>query len=253
MGTGGYWSMREGIRWRAAARTAAALGLALLAFPLHASTSEAEANRPIVVTGVLAPNLFGTATVPVALSRYSADWARAKRTAFDNPQMMNLIAPARALPREQQVAYIQSAVHQRIRWMSDATEWGHHDYWASASETLAHGAGDMEDRAIVKMQALRALGFRPGDLILTMGKDKVGGQITVLIVRTAPNRYLTLDDLGGTPIPSDRRQGFTPLMSFSADMAWLHGKRIANRAATPAQPAGTRTCVVAWSLVRQAC
>lgn len=239
---------------RAAARTAAAAGLALVAVPVSAESAEAAAaNRPIIVTGTLAPNLFGTATVPVSLSRYAADWQRAKRTAFDNPQMLNLIAPARGLARDQQVAYIQAAVNRQIRWRSDATEWGHHDYWASASETLARGAGDMEDRAILKMQALRALGFRAGDLILTMGKDKVGGQIVVLIVRTAPTRYLTLDDLGGPPIPVERREGFEPLMSFSAEMAWLHGRRIASRASPPSRGAATRTCAVSWTLIRQPC
>lgn len=220
--------MRTGIHLRAAARTAAIAGTALLfaTSPAKAESNEAS-NRPIVVTGFTAPNLFGTATVPVNLSRYSADWRRARLTAFNNPAMHRLIAPARGLGRDQQVAYIQAAVHRQIRWMSDATEWGRHDYWASASETLAHGAGDMEDRLIVKMQALRALGFRPGELILTMGRDKVGGQIMVLIVRVDRNRMLILDDLGGTPVPIERRTGFEPLMSFSADMAWLHGRRIA--------------------------
>ena len=106
--------------------------------------------------------------------------------------------------------------------MSDATEWGQHDYWASAAETLEHGAGDMEDRAIVKMQALRALGFSTRDLYLTMGRDKVGGPITVLIVRLG-GRYYVLDDDGGPPFTTDKRPEFKPLMTFGYGGSWVHG------------------------------
>jgi predicted transglutaminase-like cysteine proteinase len=126
------------------------------------------------------------------------------------------------LTREQQIAYIQGAVFQRVHWRSDATEWGYHDYWASAAETLQHGYGDEEDRAIVKMQALRALGFPNRDLFLTIGSDKVGGQITVLIVRLGA-RYFVLDDTSGAPFTADHRPSFTPMLSFGYGGFWIHG------------------------------
>jgi predicted transglutaminase-like cysteine proteinase len=136
--------------------------------------------------------------------------------------MRMLIAPARGLSLEQQIFYVQAAVHRQIRWRSDATEWGYHDYWASAAETLQHGYGDEEDRAIVKMQALRALGVSSRDLFLTMGRDRVGGPIIVLLVRTG-NRYYVLDDTGGTPYTSDRRPEFTPSLTFGYGGFWIHG------------------------------
>ncbi|HUE78626.1 MAG TPA: transglutaminase-like cysteine peptidase, partial [Sphingomicrobium sp.] len=116
---------------------------------------------------------------------------------------------------------------REIVWRSDATEWGRHDYWASASETLTRGAGDMEDHAILKMQALRALGFSASDLFLMMGKDKVAGPITVLVVRLDPRNYVMLEDLGGPPIAADRHTGFKPIMSFSGSNSWVHGRRVA--------------------------
>jgi predicted transglutaminase-like cysteine proteinase len=147
--------------------------------------------------------------------------------------MQRLVAPARGLAREQQMAYVQAAVTRNIRWISDATEWGLHDYWASAAETLQHGAGDMEDRAIVKMQALRTLGFPTRDLYLTIGRDKVGGPITVLLARVG-HRFYVLDDLGGAPIAADRRQGFEPMITLGHNSSWIHGRRVAGskRAAT---------------------
>ena len=182
---------------------------------------------PIIVTGrPLSPDLFGTVAVPVRVRRYDAGWRRAALDASRLPSMQRLVAPARGLGRDQQIAFVQAAVTRNIRWISDATEWGLHDYWASAAETLQRGAGDMEDRAIVKMQALRSLGFPTRDLYLTMGRDKVGGPITVLLVRLGRN-FFVLDDLGGSPIPADRRQGFEPMLTFGHDVSWIHGRRIA--------------------------
>ena len=187
------------------------------------------AQAPIVVTGHFAPvspDLFGTVALPVRADRYAAGWRRAARDASFLPSMQRLVAPARGLAREQQIAYVQAAVTRNIRWISDATEWGLHDYWASAAETLQHGAGDMEDRAIVKLQALRTLGFPSRDLYLTIGRDKVGGPITVLLVRVGP-RFYVLDDLGGAPIAAERRHGFEPMITLGHNASWLHGRRVA--------------------------
>ena len=190
-------------------------------------------NRPIVVNGRVAPvtpNLFGTIALPVRADRYAAGWRRADLDASFLPSMQRLVAPARGLSREQQLGYVQAAVTRNVRWISDATEWGLHDYWASAAETLQHGAGDMEDRAIVKMQALRTLGFPARDLYLTMGRDKVGGPITVLLARLN-NRFYVLDDLGGAPISADRREGFEPMITLGQNGSWIHGHQVAGHGA----------------------
>jgi predicted transglutaminase-like cysteine proteinase len=205
--------------------------IALLAGQARAESAD-YMPVPIIVTArnaPVSPDLFGTIALPVRADRYAAGWQRASLDASSLPLMQRLVAPARGLSREQQIAYIQAAVTRDIHWMSDATEWGRHDYWASAAETLEHGAGDMENRAIVKMQALRTLGFPKRDLYMTMGRDAVGGPITVLMVRLGW-RFYVLDDLGGSPIPDDRRRGFEPMLTLGSDMAWIHGHRIAGGA-----------------------
>ena len=213
----------------------AALGAAGLAACLAVLSGVARAADVPAVTS--APNLFGSITLLVKAVRYVDDWERARRDDSGDPRMRSLIAPALRLTPQQQILYIQGAVFRRIRWMSDATQWGQHDYWASAAETLEHGAGDMEDRAIVKMQALHALGFPTRDLYLTMGRDKVGGPITVLIVRLG-GRYYVLDDDNGAPYTTDRRPEFKPLMTFGFGGSWVHGypalahKPVATRAVT---------------------
>jgi predicted transglutaminase-like cysteine proteinase len=168
------------------------------------------------------PALLGTLAMPIRADRFKDSLRRAHEDASGSLLLQRLIAPVRRLGRAQQIAYVQSAVSSNIRWASDATEWGQHDYWASANETLARGAGDMEDRAIVKMLMLKALGFDPSSLFLTLARDRVGGPETVLTVHLG-DHYFILDDTGGTPFPVEQRHyEFQPIISFGWNGAWLH-------------------------------
>lgn len=210
-------------------------------FVLLASPGAAQAVAPVAPVApsqqqqqqrsaahAVLPGFFGTIPVRVSAQRFWSEWGRARRDASAVPQMRRLIAAAVGLPRPTQIAYVQTAVARRIGWRSDATLYGRHDYWASAEETLRHGRGDMEDRAIVKMQALRALGFPTRDLYLTLGRDSVGGPQAVLIVRLG-NAYYVLDDTGGPPYtPSDRPE-FKPLFTFGWGASWVHMSRGSGR------------------------
>jgi predicted transglutaminase-like cysteine proteinase len=201
--------------------------LLLLSGMARAADLASVRQPPITVTGrAMAPSIFGTLTLAVKPERYYEDWERARRDATKNPQLRSLVSPARSLLPDQQIYYVQAAVPRLIRWRSDATEWGFHDYWASAAETLQHGYGDDEDRAIVKMQGLLALGFSARDLYLTMGHDRVGGQVTVLIVRHN-HLYYVLDDTGGAPYTTSRRPEFEPMLTFGYGGFWIHGRRSA--------------------------
>ena len=210
--------------WRAlAAATVASCALAPAAFAADSAPIQPR-QAPIYVTRGVGPAMLGTVALPIRAVRFAESWTRASQDASGLPELQRLIAPARSMGRLQKVNYVQAAVHDRIRWMSDATQWGQHDYWASASQTLARGAGDMEDRAIVKMQALRALGFDPGDLFITLGRDRVGGPITVLMVRIE-GRFFMVDDTGGPAVLIDRRRfEFQPQISFGWNGAWVHAR-----------------------------
>lgn len=211
------------------ALAAAAMAPAATAGPLIAPVARSVATTATLT--VNAPNMLGTLALPIKAQRFDAELQRALQDASALPAMQRLLAPARRLGAPDQIAFVQRAVTANIRWASDATEWGQHDYWASAAQTLARGAGDMEDRAIVKMQALRALGFNSGDLFLTIARDKVGGPITVLAVRFG-GRYFILDDTGGTPFAVDsRRNEFQPVFSFGMNGAWVHARPAATLAA----------------------
>lgn len=197
---------------------------------LAAATLPLAVQRPAV-----APALAGTVAVPISAKRFWDNWERARRDASALPQMRRLIAPARAMSRARQIFYVQAAVTRAIKWRSDATQWGRHDYWASASETLGTGFGDMEDRAIVKMQALRALGIPTADLYLTLARDSVAGPETVLIVRDG-REYYVLDDTGGTPYRPEQRKEFQPVITFGYGASWVHRPMVQQSLAAGSAP-----------------
>lgn len=198
------------------------VGAAAIASPGAAVAAPAPSTAGISTLLSSGPDMLGTHAVQIKAERFSDSLKRAREDASKSPVLQRLVAPARNFSPLQKVAFVQAAVTSSIRWMSDATLWSQHDYWASASQTLARGAGDAKNRAIVKLQALRALGFNNSDLFLTLARDRVGGPITVLTVRSG-GRYYIVDDTGGPPFPVEtRRFEFQPVMSFGMYNSWVH-------------------------------
>lgn len=217
-------------------RTGAVIAGAVLMLFANGASAEGNANaRMIPALLPTAPAILETSAVPIRAERFTLELGRARQDGRSLPAIQRLVAPARNLKPIDKLAFVQATVNRQVQWMSDTTLWGRHDYWATAAETLQKGAGDMEDRAIVKMQALRALGFGPEDLFLTMARDKVGGPMTVLTARVG-GRYYILDDSGAAPFDSEkRRREFSPVMSFGLAGAWMHvGKTLIKTVRTAA-------------------
>lgn len=205
----------------------ALLGASIALLPATAAAAQAANPAPVMVSAKARPappQLRGTIALPATLSRFAGGWERARRSASGDPRLTRMIAPARALARGAQLGFVQAAVHRNIRWISDATEYGRRDYWASPAETLARGRGDAEDRAILKMEALKNLGFAARDLFVTVGTDRVAGPVTVLIVRL-DGRYVMLDDTGSAPLAVESRPDFEPMLTLGHGGSWLHGRR----------------------------
>jgi predicted transglutaminase-like cysteine proteinase len=193
----------------------AALGAALLA-TAHAPLSASPATP--------APDLFGTVALPAPAMPMAAKWAKVR--AFEpSSSIQSLVEPVAGLDRPRQMLFVQSVVQRTLRYREDLTTWGEADYWASAAETLSRGGGDCEDLAIVKYQALLALGFAPGDLVLSVGRDQARGDHALLLVREGA-KWWALDDKYPRPVRSEDLKGFEPVVSFSgASAQWIHGRR----------------------------
>ena len=170
----------------------------------------------------VSPDVFGTAAV--AATHIDPRWQRVAETGTDNPAFARIVDNFAGLDRYGQASRVQTAVNRAVVYRADADLWGTEDHWATADETFARGAGDCEDIAVAKMQALRRLGFEDRDLYLSVGRDAAGQEHAVLLVRIDAH-FWVLDDRAERMIEADAFRGFTPVLTFGAGTSWVHGHR----------------------------
>jgi predicted transglutaminase-like cysteine proteinase len=210
-------------RWRWKLRSAGLLLAAAILVPAAGASQPPAGDRDLLVTARIRPNLFGTVAIPGPGGRWSDKWQKVASSPVDVPALAALVAPARGLSRLEQLRYLQQVIDRRVGWRSDGTQYGARIYWASAEETLASGRGDDDDRAILKFQALRALGYPAGDFYLVMGRDRVRGDYVLLAAR-AEGRWWLLEEQGDRPVEASTRTGFEPIASFGAGRSFIHGR-----------------------------
>jgi predicted transglutaminase-like cysteine proteinase len=131
---------------------------------------------------------------------------------------------------------VQEEVSRAVHWQHDLDNMGVADFWANAGETLRRGTGDAEDIAIAKMQILKAAGFDPKDLYISVGRHSSRGAHILLLARTASG-FFSLDDQDGM-MPAAQNRKFTPIMTLGQGMSWIHGRRVGGnpRLASAAAP-----------------
>jgi hypothetical protein len=74
------------------------------------------------------------------------------------------------------------------------------------------------------MQVLKAAGFDPKDLYISVGRHSSRGAHILLLARTA-NGFFSLDDRDGIQ-PAALNKKFTPIMTLGQGMSWIHGRRV---------------------------
>lgn len=181
--------------------------------PLNAAP--APQSSPVAASS---PNAFGSVALPLGPNRFSERWRQAAAPGR-SPQLLQLISPARSLDGPSQARFVNAALNRRIEFRSDKG-----DRWSTAGETLNRAAGDCEDYAIAKMQALKALGVSERDLFLTIGKDHAARQHHAVLLLRANGRFWVMDNRSDRLIPDSQFRDFMPIISFRADgKSWLHG------------------------------
>ena len=135
-----------------------------------------------------APSAYGSVALRAGVTIYDARFRRVARTDARAPIVVDAARSLRGLPPEEQLRRAHAMIRDRVRFMSDPDSMKVADLWANAGETLKAGHGDDEDLAIVEMQVLKAAGFDPDDLFLTVGKSKKVGAHIVLLARTPNER-----------------------------------------------------------------
>lgn len=192
--------------------------LALCAYAPESVQAEPAPQRP--ATTAEAPHAFGSVALPLGPNRYSQRWRRAAE-GKGPPRLIQLISPARRMDRPGQARFVNAALNRHIAFRPDAG-----DRWSTASETMSRSAGDCEDYAIAKMQALRSLGVPDDDLFLTIGQDLVARQAHAVLLVRVGGRFWVLDNRYDRLMPDDQYRDFMPTLSLRADgKGWLHGFR----------------------------
>jgi predicted transglutaminase-like cysteine proteinase len=174
----------------------------------------------------VSPDVFGTEAVGAGVTFYDARFRRVSLADRNDPAVLAIADRLRGRSSLEQLAIVQREVLARVKWATDLDTMKVADLWANAGETLERGAGDSEDIAIVQMQALRAAGFNPRDLYISIGRQKSVGAHIVLLARTAEG-FMVLDDRVGRPMLAQRHHQFTPMLTIGEGKSWVHGRRVA--------------------------
>ena len=170
------------------------------------------------------PDVFGTAAVAAGVTFYDARFRRVAATDNAHPLVAEIANTLRGLPPEQQLMEAHRQVLQKVRWAHDLDTMRVADLWANAGETLERGAGDSEDIAVVAMQVLKAAGWNPRDLYISIGREKKVGTHIVLLAR-APSGFYVLDDRANRAMRPQEHARFTPILTLSEGKSWIHGRR----------------------------
>lgn len=190
-----------------------------------------RASHPLILARPENPNVFGTVALNAGVTFYDARFRRVSSTDARDPLVQRLAAGAAGLDPVSKLRMVQAAVNQSIHWAHDLDNMGVADFWANAGETLKRGTGDAEDIAIVKMQVLKAAGFNPKDLYISVGRDSKRGAHILLLARTASG-FFALDDQARDVIPAAHNARFTPIMTLGQGMSWIHGRRVGGKVAS---------------------
>jgi predicted transglutaminase-like cysteine proteinase len=115
----------------------------------------------------------------------------------------------------------------KAKYITDKTNWGRKDYWATPAEFMAN-FGDCEDYAIIKYLSLRMLGFKEKELRVVAVKDlnlKVGHAVLVVFwknPKTGKKRSLLLDNQIKKVVDARAVRHYQPVFSINKDNWWRH-------------------------------
>lgn len=137
-------------------------------------------------------------------SRLAACRAMPAACSPEQKQLATIVEAARAHEGRARIGHINRAVNLAIRPVSDLRRFGVSDEWAPPLETLQAGAGDCEDYAILKLQALREAGFATADLKLVIVRDPSTHTDHAVVAARLPSQWVVLDNRGFALVDLDR-------------------------------------------------
>jgi len=201
---------------------------------------------------------FALATTPLAAGSLQDKWLGLQRRLDDEMVQLALcdgdreacVSPAAlrlliivdaARQREGRAKFgeINRAINLAIRAVSDETQYGEPDVWASPLTTFGRGAGDCEDYAIAKFAALRLAGIAADDLRILIMRDAARGEDHAVAAARLDGRWLTLDNRRMAMVEDDDIRNYRPTFAMDRDgiRRYAPAPLFADIAAPAAEPA----------------
>lgn len=135
-------------------------------------------------------------------------------------RFLSIVEAGRKVEGRARLGWVNRAVNLAIRPMSDWSQYGYAQYWASPLQTLGNEAGDCKDYAIVKFAILRQLGVDQNDLRLVIVYDKLRQAEHEVVAVRHERQWLILDNLTMAILDASQVGRYFPL--FVMD---YHGAR----------------------------
>lgn len=182
---------------------------------------------------------LGTRAVAIKRTRFDARWARVRRpppVRLMEAELRNA-GVRRELDEGEMLARVNRWVNRQIAYRSDDENYRQRDFWATAEQTIALGAGDCEDFAILKMHMLRAAGVDPHRMKLMLLRDlAANSDHAFLLVQTAAGSVI-LDNTTDRVYGSNEAVAIRPVLSFGETGRWVHAYRTDRAPAIVSAPA----------------
>ena len=171
------------------------------------------------------PDVFGSVALRVGHTPLDAKWHSIEHSQVTGSPA-RFAATLKGFSAVEQLQLINNFVNHRVTYEDDQRHWGRPDVWSSADETLRSGRGDCEDYAIAKLQLLRAAGFSPRDLYLTIVHDLDRRADHAVLVARASGHMYVLDDATDEVLDSKNVGDYRPILTFASYGEWTHGYRM---------------------------
>lgn len=209
-----------------------------------------------IKTSSLPRGLFGTVAVPFSAIAVRGQWNRVRSNRLYE---VDLCTSKRCNTRAKnfrmavdrgkeqgfagKLATANIVVNGLIKYRSDQETYGRFDYWATAAETIARGAGDCEDFAILKQTMLRAMGVPDKSLTIIVLRDNSRDLYHAVLGVSTNQGNLILDNVRDQIASDTQIPQYQPLFSFSGSRSWIHGTR--KGSSTPIETSQQPTAKVA--------
>jgi predicted transglutaminase-like cysteine proteinase len=134
-------------------------------------------------------------------------------------RFLSIVKLAREQEGRARLGWLNRTVNMTIKPASDRALYGDADYWASPLQTLASGAGDCEDFAILKYVALRELGVGADDLrFVIVQDDRRRTEHAILAVRSE-RKWMVLDNRTMAILNTEDAGNYRPLFALNSTAA----------------------------------